>query len=591
MKYILVNWLFLTLFSVAAGAQGSATPCVNVYFDRTTVDGYWMGKTYASMIQNLLGHFPKYQQIVGPIENYQEGEIEQCHATIYVGSHFFNKVPEAFIADYAKTQKQVAWIGYNIWQAGELFKNIFGYEYVEQTALDYQNKNSKGEPGFFKDILYKGEVFFKYGKTAPTGEFLAGFEQSYLIPGDIDRGTQVLAQARHSTTGQIVPYILQKDNYFYITDVPFSFMHEADRYLVFADVLFDILKEKPRHDGKYALIRLEDVHANMRLPHLYRITDVFIKHKVPLNISLIPIYYDPLSEGKSGLQEELMPMDRNPSFMTFIRDMQKANAHFIWHGVTHQYKHMRNPHDGLSGSDFEFFDAVNNRPIPEDSVDFVLGRLDEGMEVLKRSGIDSVLMWLTPHYQASALDYVIFGQVFPWNIGRIIHYNHQVQGVSSRLPSELMYATPHSRAQATARRDHFEKLQVRYENMIWSGQIFPYEIYGDIHGQRLIPENLGNSQPFTNAHVVQPRSKEEIIADAKRNLVLRDVWGSLFYHPFLLEKYEDGGRAAFPGDASELEYIIVEMQKLGYQFIDMKEFLTNNQKEIRPQPIYKEELK
>lgn len=580
----------LLLLSPAVGVA-SQTPCVNIYFDRMTVDGYWMGKTYASMIQNLLGHFPHYQQIVSPIEDYVAGEIERCHATLYVGSHFFNKVPDTFVSDYSQTQKRVAWIGYNIWQTGDVFKNIFGYEYVEQTSLDYQNKNSKGEPGFYKDILYKGETFFKYGKVNAAGDFLAGFEQSYLVASQEDRGTQVLAYAQHSTTGQKIPYILQNKNFFYVSDVPFSFMHEADRYLVFADVLFDILNEKPRHDGKYALIRLEDVHANMRLPHLYKITDVFKKHQVPINISLIPIYYDPLSEGKSGLQEELMPMDRSPSFMSFIKDMKAANAHFIWHGVTHQYKHMRNPHDGLSGSDFEFFDAVNNRPIQEDSVDFVLGRLDEGMEVLKRAGIDNILMWLTPHYQASSLDYVIFGQVFPWNIGRIIHYNHVVKGLSQRLPPALSYDNNYTREQAQIRRAHFAQLQVQYENMIWSGQIFPYEIYGDIHGQRLIPENLGNSQPFTNAHVVQPRSKEEIIADAKRNLVLRDVWGSLFYHPFLLEKYEDGGRAAFPGDASELEYIIVEMKKLGYQFIDMKDYLNKNKTEIRPQPIYKEELK
>lgn len=54
--------------------------------------------------------------------------------------------------------------------------------------------------------------------------------------------------------GERRPYVINKGNHFYMADIPVSYVHESDRYLVFADLLFDILDEKPRHLKRPALV-------------------------------------------------------------------------------------------------------------------------------------------------------------------------------------------------------------------------------------------------------------------------------------------------------------------------------------------------
>lgn len=595
-KHILLlsSFIIVTIGSLMGFSFKTTPPCINIYYDLSEDKSYWMGKTYATFLQNLLGHFPKYQQIVSPIERYKQGDIEKCHATFYVGSYFNNSVPAAFFEDFGKTSKQVVWLGYNIWNFKDKgFEKIFGYEYAGLTELDKKNLDAKGQPTFYKDFIYKGETFFKYGKRnkANPDEFLAPFEISILKPSQEQKGTLsqsvVLSKAVHNGTREELPYILQNKNRFYVADVPFSYAHEADRYLIFADILFDILKEQPVHNGKYAFLRLEDIHPLVPLPYLYSATQALIEEKVPIHLSLIPIFFDPLEKYTRPSDQEFTTISQVPEFLQFIKEMKEQNAVMIWHGVTHQLGEMLNPHTAVSGDDFEFWDAVNNRILPEDSVDFVFNRLEAGFYDLEKVDIFPKI-WLTPHYQASPLNYYIFARVFPWNVGRVIYFNHHLnQKPSHVLESSLLFAKgKETDERQKQRRNYFEQFKIEIESDRWSGQLYPYEIYGDVYGQRLLPENIGNSQPNENSHVVQPRTPQEIIADAKRNLVLRDAWASFFYHVQLMNVDESGGQGHYPGDPSELRFLVKELKKLGYNFINLETYIQNNTKPIRPEPIY-----
>ncbi len=416
-------------------APGADFMCVNVYYDQTRDSTYWMGKTYATLLQNLLGHFPQYQQIVSPIEYYQKGDIERCRASFYIGSYFNNQVPPEFYADFQTTTKQVAWLGYNIWnfQPNQLSR-MFGYQYANLSKLDTDELDAAHQPTFFKNILYKGETFYKYGKYSKDDPklFLAGFEMVELDP--INRAkvpvadqpnmpTQILATAQHNGNGETRPYIIQNQNRFFIADVPFSFMHEADRYLVFADVLFDILKEKPRRKDHLALVRMEDVHPLVPIPSLTAMAAALKSEQVPIHISLIPIFFDPLNEYTRRTNEEMVPLWHVPEFMQFIKEMKTERAGMIWHGSTHQLGEMRNPFSAVSGDDFEFWDSKHNSILAQDSSDFVLDRLEAGFYDLQKANIYPHF-WLTPHYQASPLDYYIFAHTMPWNVGRVIYFNH-----------------------------------------------------------------------------------------------------------------------------------------------------------------------
>lgn len=586
----------LSLMTILGFTNQHETRCVNIYYDQTQDQKYWMGKSYAVLLQNLLGHFPEFQQIVSPIESYRPGDIDRCAATIYIGSYFDNKIPRAFINEYIVTERNVAWLGYNIWQLGEQLEKEMGLRYVGMTTLDKNLLDKNKHPTFFKEILYKGEIFTKYGawNRKNSQEYLAAFEQADLVPVDTQK-FETLAEARHSGTKEVIPYIVRAKNHFYVADIPFSFIHESDRYLVFSDVLFDILGVQPKHNGKYAFVRIEDIHALSNMGFLKDLVKVFNEEQIPSNISLVPIFYDPLYRYGRTDKEEFVPMERKKSFMTFLNEMKALKANFIMHGVTHQYQRKMNPFNGATGDDFEFWDANNNSPIAEDSVDFVLSRLEDGWHSMRKAGINT-RMWLTPHYQASPLDYIIFGKVYPWNVGRVIYFNHAATGLREDLLKKdsvtgddrrLFYGSdlPGGRA---LREEYFKNLKVDYLSDRWSGQFFPYEIYGDIHGQRLIPESLGNLQNYLTNQVLKTRSLQEIVADAKRNLVLRDSWASFFVHTHILDIPARDGSGRYPGDPTQVRELVREIKKLGYNFIDINQFMDANTKVIRPEPIYRE---
>ena len=74
------------------------------------------------------------------------------------------------------------------------------------------------------------------------------------------------------------------------------------------------------------------------------------------------------------------------------------------HGVTHQYK-------GETATDYEFWDESGNRILPEDSREYVDRKLRDGVAECIKNGVYP-LVWETPHYSASTLDYSVFAEHF-----------------------------------------------------------------------------------------------------------------------------------------------------------------------------------
>lgn len=584
-KNIFNIFLFLILGLTAVNAADvfpADKMCVLIYFDEASGQNYNLGKLYSIQLRNLLGHFPEVQQIVSPIERYNSGDLNKCRSAIYLGSYFDNKVPKTFLDDFSNATTNVAWLGYNIWQLPEdQQKSSLGYTYNSLTKIDYNLVTEDGFPGFFRYFKYKGETFKKFvdwvggaeSKTIKAAEEMIQMQKSEDF---FSKESEVLSTAVHSLTSEEIPYVIRKKNKFYIADMPFSYIHEADRYLIFCDILFDILSLPPKQTKKLAVLRLEDVHALTDLWHLKDISDLLVEEKVPINIALIPIFYDPLSECYKDTSAKYLEMTDNPEFMSWIEDAKSKDAFFIWHGVTHQYNNVRNPHSGCSSSDFEFWDIVNNKSIAEDSSPYVLNRLNTGAKILAKAGIYPKV-WLTPHYQASALDYRLFAKVFDWNIGRVVYFldkpNQNLHDVDTE---NLVYSRPEN-LDSNYRQDLFKDFTTTVESN-WVGQLFPYEIYSDVYGQKVIPEILGNPQPFVSAHVVYPRTIEEMLADAKRNLVLRDAWASMFFHPYLLISKAKGGLGEYDGDIRPLQKLVRGIKDLGYEFTHLDDFISSVEK-------------
>jgi uncharacterized protein YdaL len=555
--------------------------CIRVFYDASTDPDYHLGKDYAVLLTNLLGHFPQFQVIVEPIENYLAGQTEECPVSFYIGSYFENQIPAAFFKDFASTKKNVVWMKNSIWKFGNSkMRALFGFEYTHIVSLDHDKLDNLHRPGFYRFITYKGQRFEKFGEytTKGTKKFNAAFDMVALKPSGTGTKRTILAEAIHNTSGNRLPYAIRSANRFYIADIPFAFAHEADRYLIFADLLFDILGSKPYYSKKKpALFRIEDVSSVTSSKRLIELAELVKDHGIPFSVALIPVFLDPLGRFKPNLPKDGLPLAHDVNMIKTLKKLKNMGATFIWHGITHQNKKRANPISGVSGEDFEFWDATKDAPLLEDSAEFVLNRIQQGWAALQDADIlptQWTPIWEVPHYLASVLDYSVFADVFSWSIGRS-YYSSQ------NIPPLLQGA--HLQSWRTRTGNALFKLKQERQpyfsenpKLKLCGQFFPFEIYGDIYGQKIIPENLGYPDLQNSAD----NSFDSVIKNAKRNRILRDQWASLFFHISFLDRHPDW--------RSDIQRLIKTIQNSGYEFIDLNSFIAQKEFWQRRTPIFKE---
>jgi hypothetical protein len=169
-------------------------------------------------------------------------------------------------------------------------------------------------------------------------------------------------------------------------------------------------------------------------------------------------------------------------------------------------------------------------------------------------------------------------------MGRVIYFPfHATQ--QRRLPGELRIDSA-GVAGNGKRLPYFSDLKVEFpKGLLPTGQFCPYEIYGDVFGQRLIPEDVGNVQPYLSEQVLRTQTIDDLLRILRRNRVLRDVWGSLFVHPLGLFDRANEGIGRFPGDTAELERLIRSTRELGYEFVNLKQWMKRHERPLRPNPI------
>jgi uncharacterized protein YdaL len=542
---ILVLNLFFNVFAMSAPAE-RPTPSgldrkslnVCVYFDRlASVPNYKLGDIYAIMTKNLLGHFVEVRTDLRVAADYRAGDLNNCHRAIYIGSYYEAPLPEAFLLDVAAFERPFFWMNYNIWRlqklmGAEVFAKRFGFNFdVLQQFTDVPSEHNT-DPGFYRNFHYKGELFKKLSLyRGDIRKVITSPEIAILKVKD----AEILAEAEHNKTMHKTAYVVRKDKFFYIADIPYSFIHEADRYLIVTDILFDVLGLPPRHKKRYAIARIEDIHPEYEMDLMYNTIGTIRKHKIPFAISVIPNFVDPF--GYRAGHPESSPMARKPKFLKMLRYAQANGASMILHGVTHQVDRMNNCDTGSSGDDFEFWDGCRSAPLPFADETWIRNRLARGLREMKTAGFTPTA-WIPPHYEASQLAYTIFGEIFPRSIQRVRYMPYDVDANTDKIN--------------------------------WAGQFFPYTIYEDYYGQFVWPENLGNVRvPGYKAdpakireHDHNLRYPEEMVESAKRNLVIRDSWASFFWHPQLIS-HEVGIKS--------LDTIITEIKKNGYEFISLKD--------------------
>jgi len=493
-----------------------------------------VGKDYAILLQNLLGHFAVTVEIK-PVTEYRRKDIEKQYATFYIGSTYDEpnywpsseqKKYQAFVSDAAVTTKRVVWLNYNLWQMVEHveestpFAERFGFTFQRATKNGYNRV-------LYKDTeLYKGVVASaKPGAdlvrchAAEAGKYDCAREVNMIQVADALR-VQVYAETYASVTPQErTPYFTRSGNFWFVGDIPFTYFSEEDRYLAFADVLHDMLGIE-HTTSHVALVRLEAISAGTKESQLGAVTEYLTAARVPFSVATVPFFEDPHGVLSGGKPQSLR-LSTSPVGALLKTAQDAGYGSIVLQGKTHQWSGGDNPYNGSTGTDFEFYRVTRNQdrslsfhgPVPEDSAEWAHSRIAEATDELMATGLRA-FAWQAPNYVASAVDYTAIREAYPTTYGRMMYYQTTDLGEVRLLE-----------------------------------QFFPYLIEHDSYGYRVIPENLGtlSTESFMGFPFFGPL---DVLRHAKKALVVRDGYASLYYDPFLGLKL--------------LQQMLTEIKSLGY---------------------------
>jgi uncharacterized protein YdaL len=456
-----------------------------------------LGELYAVQAGNLASHFGTWQSM--PVTKYTPGTARKYQLTIYIGSTYDEPLPAEFLADVA-AGVHVLWLGDNVWQ---LIRKYPGIGFQAATIDD----------AVPTEIRYRGVALTR---NANAGGLV------HAVP----------SQGVYSTTpaeaimadGTSRPWAVRVGALTYVAEIPFTYVTFDDRYLILADLLFDLLAPKTTERHR-ALVRIEDVGPHSDPAQLRQIADYLHSRNVPFAVAVFPVYDDAAGVYSGGVPVH-RTLSGSPQVVDALRYMVQAGGTLIMHGYTHGYAGGPNPY-GVSAEDYEFYRAhidaagvvVLDGPVPDDSAAWALGRLDAARTEWTKAGLTPPDIWEFPHYTASATDYRAIASApgIRARYEQVLYFNGILGGTGTRSVS----------------------------------QYFPY-LVKDAYGTPVIPETLGNvaTQRF-NQHGV--RLAPDLLASAQRQLVVRDNVASFFYHPFLGLQY--------------LPQLIEGIQSMGYTFV------------------------
>jgi uncharacterized protein YdaL len=487
-------------FSDARPLAGPAAPAGTLVLYDTTGPWGWLGELYAMLAGNLASHFGAWTS--KPVGSYLAGDSSAYAAVIYVGSTYDEPLPAAFLDDVLAGTRPVYWMYNNIWQLANrapTFAATYGFN-----------------PWVFDNSVV-GSVVYK-GVTLSRYETQGGGIMSYSAV-DATRSTTLATAVRPD--GTTFPWAIRANNLTYVGEIPFAYMTANDRYLAFADLLFDGLAPATAERHR-ALVRIEDVSAVEDPTALRAIADYLASQQIPFSVAVIPVYKDPL-----GVYNEGVPLTRRlragSRLVSALQYMTTKGGRLVMHGDTHQYSNVANPYDGVSADDVEFYrthiDAADyviyDGPVAEDSAAWATARVNDAFATFLTAGLAPPTIWEYPHYAGSSVDSKAIRAFFGTAYHRGMYFGGTLTGGAPDATRMV-------------------------------GQFFPYAVT-DVYGWKVLPENLGNyeSEAFNNN---PPRLPADLIHTAEVNRVVRDGVASFFFHPYyplsVLQEIVNGVRAA-----------------------------------------------
>ncbi|MHC9545011.1 MAG: DUF2334 domain-containing protein [Vulcanimicrobiota bacterium] len=471
---LLIPLAMMVLLSTTQSACAAPLKKVLILFDDKKGDD--ASRAGALQISNLLGHFGAPAYMV-PVSLYEKGEIKKYSFITFAGCQAEYNIPGDLIEDLLESKDRIFWIGNHIEQ-------LLSKDTEKKLGIEFVGKIEG-----VSAVTYKGTLLSKGNPR--------------LNEVKTDKRVKIHAWAEKDS--RKLPYIMQTGNFWYVADVPFSYVEGADRYLAFCDILHEFIGEA--HNVKpMAAVRIEDINPSTKPECIKEIADILSSMSVPFQISLVPLYVDPATDQE-------IPLSSRPRLVGALRYAVSKGGTIVLHGYSHQLT-------GTTTIDSEFWDTESGKPVKDDSPKYVEKKLKGALEECFKCTLFP-LMWETPQYLASSLDYRIIARYFSTASERRIFLNQY-------------YIT----------------------------QSFPFIIEKDTYGQRIIPEYLGYI-PFSVKEGKEDVDAEmeagkNIVGTAEKMKCLRDCVAGFVFHPFL--------------DSSVLKETVQSMKNRGFKFIDVRDF-------------------
>lgn len=529
---LVAGWLFILTPAHAASESASEFHGrALILYDAPEAPWKKLGLINAVMLGNLLGHF-SYRVDFVAIHEYQSGTIDSYDSAFYLGVFYNNPLPDTMLRDIMSGTKPFVWFRYNIWQLAwnpsYNFTNTSGIIFRGLRGLDHAPTLERPYPGFFNTTVYKDKTFEKFANFDPATLTLYADPDIGVTEIADPAKAQIIVTVTNPDTDEVAPYYVRSGRFWYVADVPFSYVGPRDRYLILCDLLHDILNiDHP--ESHPALVRIEDVNPVSIASTVATLTQYLDEERIPFSVSITPRYLDPLGVYNNGIPDDV-PLIDSPAMISTLSRVQQHGGVLILHGYTHQYSNLPNPYSAASTDDYEYWDYLNNAPLPLDSIEWASERITTAMALLQKAGFQAVA-WETPHYQASPNTYQAVGSSFRARYERSLYY-------TSNPPLLNLASTDPNRDFA-------------------AGQFFPYAIFSDFYGQQIIPENLGNYD------LVEPtQSLQALLTNAEYAKVIRDGVASFFFHSYLLESNSPEPARAF----SDFQQLIEGISSLGFSW-------------------------
>lgn len=556
-----------------------------IYYDQGQAPAMvqdFVGPIHAVMLESLLGAFKNWDVVKTPTYGFHEKQLSSCDAVFYLGTNFMSGADVSMakaLALYAHS-KPLVWMNYHFANFTKAWQELKGSDFPFTSDFVIQADStpspSNQDPGFYRFFDYKGETFSKLALWSPASNNFAASPELNLITLKQSAEVKVLAQARHSKNQtKSLPYAVNSKNVWFIADSPFSFVHYEDRMFIFVDLLWDILKEEAP-TKRIALLRFEDINPTTDLNSMRWAVDWLSDRGTPFSLALIPYFSDTIGAVGPHYEPTFKPITAFPSFIGQLKYSINRGADIVMHGVAHSVGSLISGYDGISGGDYEFWLYPENRPLPFDSLDWVIDRLELGEKVLTELNIKP-LAFEIPHYAASVLNYRLFGKLFEWNYHRSVYFPNRTLG-DSDIPSNFRMFECYDDSCKKERRELLRNVNVDADYEAFGGMILPLITYKDAYGQSIIPETLGMIDfAFYATGTWRPISfPEDVIRRAKKLKVIRGAVASFFWHPQLLNpksRYyvENPGSFERIGGKKTLTTVVKGLEDLGYEFISISD--------------------